>query len=43
MAVAVLGGLITSVLVPLMAIPALYLRFGANTAADTPGIEPEVA
>lgn len=43
MAVVVLGGLITSVLVPLMAIPALYLRFGADTAADRLGIEPEGA
>jgi Cu/Ag efflux pump CusA len=42
-AVVVLGGLVTSILVPLMAIPALYLRFGANTAADTLGVEAETA
>jgi Cu/Ag efflux pump CusA len=42
-AVVVLGGLVTSILVPLMAVPALYLRFGANTAADTLGIESETA
>jgi Cu/Ag efflux pump CusA len=42
-AVVVLGGLVTSILVPLMAVPALYLRFGANTAADTLGIESDAA
>ena len=42
-AVVVLGGLATSILVPLVAIPALYLRFGANTAVDTLGIETETA
>jgi Cu/Ag efflux pump CusA len=42
-AVVVLGGLVTSILVPLIAVPALYLRFGANTAADTLGIESETA
>jgi Cu/Ag efflux pump CusA len=39
--VVVLGGLVTSILVPLVAIPALYLRFGANTAVDMLGIQPE--
>src|SRR4029077_10187345 len=42
-AVVVLGGLATSILVPLMAIPALYLRFGANTAANMLDIESETA
>ncbi len=40
-AVVVVGGLISSILVPLVAIPALYLRFGANTAVDRLGIEQE--
>jgi Cu/Ag efflux pump CusA len=40
-AVVVLGGLATSLLVPLIAIPALYLRFGANTATDTLAMESE--
>ena len=43
MAVAILGGLVSSALVTLLLIPALYLRFGAGTAADTLGLEPEGA
>jgi Cu/Ag efflux pump CusA len=42
-AVVVLGGLATSLLVPLMAIPALYLRFGANTAVDILAMQSETA
>jgi Cu/Ag efflux pump CusA len=42
-AVVVLGGLATFILVPLIAIPALYLRFGANTATETLAIESERA
>jgi Cu/Ag efflux pump CusA len=42
-AVVVLGGLATSILVPLIAIPALYLRFGANTATNMLDIESETA
>jgi Cu/Ag efflux pump CusA len=42
-AVVVLGGLATSILVPLMAIPALYLRFAPDTATDTLAIESETA
>jgi Cu/Ag efflux pump CusA len=34
MAVVILGGVVTSVIVTLVMIPALYLRFGAATAAD---------
>ena len=34
MAVVILGGVVTSTLVTLVMTPALYLRFGATTAAD---------
>jgi Cu/Ag efflux pump CusA len=34
MAVVILGGVVTSAIVTLAMIPALYLRFGAATAAD---------
>ena len=37
MAVAILGGLVTTTLVALLLIPALYLRFGAGTATDMLG------
>jgi Cu/Ag efflux pump CusA len=42
MAVAILGGLVGSAVVTLVMIPALYLRFGAGTATDTLGLEPEL-
>ncbi|HJZ46197.1 MAG TPA: efflux RND transporter permease subunit [Roseiflexaceae bacterium] len=35
MAVVILGGLVTSTVLNLFVIPALYLRFGASTAPDT--------
>lgn len=41
MAVAILGGLVTTALVALVVVPALYLRFGAGTAADSLGLEAE--
>lgn len=34
MAVVILGGLVTSTLLNLVVIPALYLRYGANVEAD---------
>jgi Cu/Ag efflux pump CusA len=34
MAIAILGGLVTSTLLNLLVIPALYLRFGAHREAD---------
>jgi Cu/Ag efflux pump CusA len=39
MAVAALGGLVTSAVVTLLLVPMLYLRFGADSAADTLGLE----
>lgn len=44
MAVAILGGIVTSTAVTLGVIPALYLRFGAGAAAaGTLGLKPETA
>jgi Cu/Ag efflux pump CusA len=43
MAVAMLGGLVGSMVATLVMTPALYLRFGAGTAADTLGLEPPPA
>jgi Cu/Ag efflux pump CusA len=37
MAVVILGGLVTSTLLNLFAVPALYLRFGQSRAATTTG------
>ena len=37
-AVVVLGGLVTTLLLTLVCVPALYLRFGARTAQDTLGL-----
>ncbi len=39
MAVVILGGLVTSTLLNLFVVPALYLRFGAGTAAHQTGTE----
>jgi len=39
-AVVVLGGIVTSLLAILFVAPALYLRFGRNSAADRLGLEP---
>ena len=42
-AVVVLGGLVTTTLLTLFCVPALYLRFGARTAQDTLGLVAEPA
>ena len=42
-AVVVLGGLVTTTLLALVCIPALYLRFGARSAQDTLGLATEPA
>ncbi len=42
-AVVVLGGLVTTTLLTLVCVPALYLRFGARTAHDTLGLAAEPA
>jgi Cu/Ag efflux pump CusA len=38
-AVVILGGTITSALVSLFMVPALYLKFGAGTSADVLNLE----
>ena len=44
MAVVILGGLVTSTLLNLFVVPALYLRFGAGTATTQEiGPTPELA
>lgn len=42
-AVVVLGGLVTTTLLTLVCVPALYLRFGARSAQDTLGLTAEPA
>ena len=42
-AVVILGGLVTSTVLTLFVIPALYLRFMAKTAAETRALNPETA
>ena len=42
-AVAILGGLVTSTILTLFVIPALYPRFAAKAAAETRPLTPEVA
>jgi Cu/Ag efflux pump CusA len=44
MAVVILGGLVTSTLLNLLVLPALYLRFGANSIQhDEVGSIPQLA
>ena len=43
MAVSVLGGLVTTALVILVCVPALYLRFGARSARDTLGLKAQLS